>query len=610
MTATPSSYTRTTRMILNSLSSSFLQDLIEDDHGNLWVATNTGVKTSRPQPNVSPAIFMTPTNANSLGGASVKSIASDSRGCLWFGTEDSGLDKFDPTSGTFTHYRNDTDGQFVGRITQVIEDSHRDIWFVGERGLFHLSPQTGQITRPAVTGNNLSADSVYEDEAGHLWMLVNSPIIGLVKYDRQSERLTRYPLASRGVGVLPSTTSGGSANGTLAADGQNGFWVPSSLGLSYFDRRTERFTYRLQHDETNRDTLDSNAIMSVYRDRGGVLWVGTENTGLNILNFRQEQFSSYSHRPADPKSLSAGRVKAIYQEPNGILWVGLFPRALDRLDPKTGEITHYLAKRGDENTLGEGTNVNSIYKDAAGYLWVGGGGSGLDRFDERTGRFKHYRHNPDDPKSLASNNVYTIYGDRNGHMWVGAEGGLSRFDPVTDGFINYQPLPASSASLVNTVWIIYQDHSGTLWLGTWGGALSRFDEKTKNFLNYMPDPHDPHRLNGGGVNTIYEDRTGTLWVGTFDGLYRYDRQSGAFARYTENQGLPSSSIRCILPDGVGRLWLSTQKGVSRFDPQSETFRNYDQSDGLQGNEFSTGCFQGQRWGDILWRQQWFECIFP
>ncbi len=100
------------------------------------------------------------------------------------------------------------------------------------------------------------------------------------------------------------------------------------------------------------------------------------------------------------------------------------------------------------------------------------------------------------------------------------------------------------------------------------------------------------RLNGGGINTIHEDRTGTLWVGAMDGLYRYNRQSGAFARYTENQGLPSSTIRCILEDGAGRLWLSTQKGISRFDPQRETFRNYDVSDGLQSNEFSTGCYQG------------------
>ena len=80
----------------------------------------------------------------------------------------------------------------------------------------------------------------------------------------------------------------------LAADGQNGLWVPSSAGLSYFDRRTERFTHSFQHDDASPHSLDSDAISSVYRDRGGVLWVGTENAGLNILNFRQQQFVHYS----------------------------------------------------------------------------------------------------------------------------------------------------------------------------------------------------------------------------------------------------------------------------------------------------------------------------
>jgi signal transduction histidine kinase len=148
------------------------------------------------------------------------------------------------------------------------------------------------------------------------------------------------------------------------------------------------------------------------------------------------------------------------------------------------------------------------------------------------------------------------------------------------------------------VWVIQQDRSGALWAGTWGGLLIRFDTQAKSFVNFPPDSRDPRKLNGGGINTILEDRTGTLWVGTFDGLYRYDRGSGTFARFTEAQGLPSSSVRCIREDRAGRLWLSTQKGVSRFDPRKQTFRNYDVSDGLQSDEFSTGCFQAPD-GEIL-----------
>jgi len=576
-----------------SLSSNFIQALMEDDYGDLWVATNTGVNRFDPTIERFSRYLHDPKNPNSIGGAYVTSIARDNQGYVWFGTEANGLDKFDPRTGIFTHYRNDNTGQFVGRITQVIADRHGEIWFVGERGMFHLDQQARQITRPPAIRGVASAENVYEDEAGNFWMIANSPIVGLVKYDRAAERITKYPLAARAAVALASTTNGGSVNSNLIADGQNGLWVPSSEGLYYFDRRKERFAYRFQHDETDPDSLDSNAIMSVYLDTGGVLWVGTENAGLNILNFRQEQFGYYGHRPGDPNSLSPGRVKAIYQEPNGVVWIGFFPRALDRLDPNTGQITHYVPKPGNENALSEGTNVDSIYKDVAGHLWVGGGGSGLDRFDERTGRFKHYRHHPNDPNGLISDNVFTIYGDRNGQMWVGQQNGISRFDPATERFINYRPDPTNPNSLANWVWTIYEDRSGALWLGTFGGALIRFDEKAKSFAAYTPNSHDPHRLNGGGITTIHEDGTGTLWAGGFDGLYRFNRQDENFTRYTESQGLPSSTIRCIREDGVGRLWLSTQKGVSRFDSHKETFRNYDVSDGLQSNEFSDGCYQGR-----------------
>src|SRR5208283_5071306 len=166
------------------------------------------------------------------------------------------------------------------------------------------------------------------------------------------------------------------------------------------------------------------------------------------------------------------------------------------------------------------------------------------------------------------------------------------------------------ASLENWIWTIYQDRSGTLWLGTFGGALICFDDTTNTFASNKPDSRDPHRLNGGGLTTIHEDRAGTLWLGGFDGLYRYNRQSGAFTRYTESQGLPSSTIRCIQEDGFGRLWLSTQKGISRFDPKTETFRNYDVSDCLQSNEFSDGCFQGPDGEMFFGGSNGFNAFFP
>jgi ligand-binding sensor domain-containing protein/signal transduction histidine kinase len=590
-----------------SLSSNFIQDLLEDDQGCLWIGTNNGLNRFDPRSERVTRYVHDSKNPDTLGGSYVQTIAQDDQGHIWLGLVEAGLDKFDPRTGRFTHYRNDIDGQFVGTITHVIAGRHRDIWFVSDRGLFQLDEQAGRIMRPAGMPKRLSADSVYQGDSGDLWLLTQSPIVGLVKYEAQAKQFREFPLSAASGGALASGINGGSLGGKLVADGQNGLWVPSSQGLYYFDRRTGRFAYRFQHDESNRDSLNTNAIMSVFRDRSGVLWVGTENAGVDTLNFRQEQFIHYKHRVQEPDSLSPGRVKAIHQDPNGVLWVGLFPRALDRLEPKTGHIGHYTA---DPDTLGPGTNVDSLYTDTAGNLWIGGGGSGVARLDPRSGRFAHYRHDPADSSSLISDNVYTIYGDRHGHVWVGSQYGLSRFEPDSNTFINYRPVPDDPTSLRNHVWTIYQDQSGALRLGTFGGALIDFDEETKAFTVHAPDARAPHSLNGGGITTLHEDGSGTLWLGGFDGLYRYDRQSGRFNRYTEINGLPSSTIRCIQEDRSGRLWLSTQKGVSRFDPKLETFRNYDITDGLQSDEFSDGCYQSSDGQIFFGGSNGFNAFYP
>ena len=105
-----------------SLSANRIEDLIEDDQGYLWIATYTGgVNKFDPATERFTRYRHDPGNPNSLIADSVNSIARDKRGFLWFGTEASGLDKFDPSTGAFTHYLNDNDGQFVGRITKVIE---------------------------------------------------------------------------------------------------------------------------------------------------------------------------------------------------------------------------------------------------------------------------------------------------------------------------------------------------------------------------------------------------------------------------------------------------------------------------------------------------------
>ena len=189
--------------------------------------------------------------------------------------------------------------------------------------------------------------------------------------------------------------------------------------------------------------------------------------------------------------------------------------------------------------------------------------------------------------------------------WASSDG-IGRFDPATDSLLIIVLIQIIRPALANSVWAIYQDRSGTLWLGTWGGALIRFDDKTKTFVNYTPDPRDPHRLNGGDI-TGHSRRPdwnivgGSAWMDCTGSTVKMER----FTRYTESQGLPSSSDSGHSGRRGRQALAQHQEGDIPVRSQDwKRSRNYDMSDGLQSNEFSDGCYHKAGWRDVLWRQQW------
>ncbi|AEF53955.1 EAL domain-containing protein [Marinomonas posidonica] len=560
----------------NTISSNSVQDLIEDNQGHLWAATNnSGVNKFNPRTERFTRYRHEPNNTNSLSSNSVESIFQDKNKNFWFGTSDSGLNKFDSLSNTFTLYSKDTAGHFVGRITDITEDEKGNIWFVGAKGLFKLDPQSEQIVRASETIESLSGDHVYADNSGNLWILSWSPA-ALVKFNIEAATFTQYPLESLGLF---------SAN--LLADGNKGFWIPSKSGLYYFDRATAHFSSVFQHDSSNPNGLNDSSVTSIFKDTSGLLWLGTVNGGVNLVDFRQQQFGLLQNQDTKPNSILSGRVAEVYAESDDIIWVGFWPRGLSKIDQRSGTITNYLPDQNSSQSLSPGLYISSIQKDSHGFLWLGGWEGGLDRYEETTGEFKHFRHDPDNPNSLLSNHVLEIYKDQDGILWLGQFGGLSRFDPETEQFTHYTHDSSDANSLGGkNVRAIYPDGSGALWIGTWDGVLSHFDKHSETFVNYLPDYLDVNKLQGGSIRSIHLDRMNTLWVGASDGLYKLNQQNQIFTRYTENQGLPSSNVEGVLEDSQGHLWVSTKNGLSQFNVQTGTFRNYAAENGLQSNDFS------------------------
>ena len=108
--------------------------------------------------------------------------------------------------------------------------------------------------------------------------------------------------------------------------------------------RTERFfAYRNQANRPG--SLSSDLVLSLFEDRQGVLWVGTQAGGLNRLDPISGRFTSWRNNPADPHSLSHNNVIAIHEDRAGFLWIGTLD-GLNRFDPRTGQFLVYRNNAG------------------------------------------------------------------------------------------------------------------------------------------------------------------------------------------------------------------------------------------------------------------------
>lgn len=78
-----------------------------------------------------------------------------------------------------------------------------------------------------------------------------------------------------------------------------------------------------------------------------------------------------------------------------------------------------------------------------------------------------------------------------------------------------------------------------------------------------------------------------LWIGTLsDGLIRYYKSTGKWELYNMQNGLPNNTIYSIIPCNRGQLWCSSNKGIFAFHKKTHDVRSFTSRDGLIDDEFN------------------------
>ena len=158
--------------------------------------------------------------------------------------------------------------------------------------------------------------------------------------------------------------------------------------------------------------------------------------------------------------LSQSSVLCILQDRQGFMWFGT-EDGLNRYDGY--DFTIYRPDPNTPYTI-SGNRISALKEDRAGDIWVGTNGGGLNKFQRETGRFFSYQ-NTESPRSISDDNIHALLEDRDGTLWIGTlGGGLNRLSPAKDPnaaptFIRYKHDPADPQSLPSdNIWELFQDH--------------------------------------------------------------------------------------------------------------------------------------------------------
>lgn len=566
-----------------SISSNEVTALFEDHAGFLWLSA-AGLNRFDPGTETFNRYLQNTARPNSLSSNEVRAIAEDHNGALWIGTTN-GLNRLAPDrQGCFIHYVHDPHNPQSlshNQINALLVDHRGTLWIGTPEGLNALpSNATIGFIRYHLADDFIS--SLYEDRHKILWVGTPSGLVRLDQAEDKTSTFQLYPLLS-----APHLLQWEKSITAIQERLDGKFWVATYTGLIVFDPQTGASQF-IRHDARNSNSLSFDVVLSIYQDRGGVVWFGTSGKGLNKLMLYAKPFHHYDATTEQLSDQGDFSVKAILEDRTGSLWISANDR-LYQLDRAASQWQRFHAL-----TL----RVGGMIEDRQGILWFATG-NGLWEFESRTKRLTQHQHRQGDEGSLPNNSVWYALEDDNGDLWVLTAGGiLNRREPITGQWTHFR-IPGAENLVLHR---IYQDASGTFWLGSDVGLIRfqpgdssagyyRHDLANPSSLSYdvvysiLPDPHEPNRF---------------LWLGTAGGgLICFDIAAEKFTQYTEKDGLPNNVVYGILPDHRGRLWMSTNRGLSAFDPPTKTFRNYDVRDGLQSNEFNRNAYFLSRNGEMF-----------
>ncbi|NOY38575.1 MAG: SpoIIE family protein phosphatase [Chlorobi bacterium] len=593
--------------IHNGLPQNSVFDIVQDQQGYLWFATQVGASRFDGKG------FKNYYVADGLPDNYVNCLLTDSKGRIWFGTDGGGVGRKDGIN--WITFRK-TDGLIDDHIEKLYEDHSGRIWVMTHYGVSYITPQDSIYSYDRKNGlihNNVI--SMYEDRDGNMWLgtqtglsvfrgdsIWNKPLNDVV-WGIDEDSHGNLWFATQGSGIYRydgeifyhyTTNEGLTSNIVISifVDTRDQVWCGTyEGGVSMYDGK--RFTSHIENG------INKEVIMSFFEDSRGVLWARPNENG--IYRLKKGEF----HHLDKSNNLIDNYVLKIYEDNQHNLWFGTL-----------GGVSEYAKFTFEFFTDADGLPDNSIFSvaaDSKGNIWAGTN-IGLARYNGS--RFRIWNKN----NGLPDFTITKILEDQKGRIWAASYSTISRISG--EHVINYRDTTILRQSVIydmdeddqgrlwcateRGIYLFENNHfenpakgtilaqqeargicwnKGIVWVAT-GKGLFRFDPETKDLRVLTTDQGMPDNK----CRDVVCDENGILWVATDGGLVKINRQetTSKIQTFTTKDGLESNTLYFVLPDQRGHLWIGHEKGLNRLDIETGKIRYYGVEEGFLPLETNQG----------------------
>jgi ligand-binding sensor domain-containing protein len=275
--------------------------------------------------------------------------------------------------------------------------------------------------------------------------------------------------------------------------------------------------------------LSSNFIWTLFQDKDGNIWTGTEGGGVN--KYDGHDWTSYTVFDG----LASNSVYAVAQDKDGDMWFG----TEGGLNILIGGVMYVI-----DTLEGEPFIPITLFHDSQQRMWAGTPGYGLVVF---TGN----NYIPDllyDKNNEELNIVRAFAEDKTGTIWIATDGGAIFYrNNESDTY------DTTSGLYSNEVSYIFQDSWEDIWFATINDELLTRNDGTYSEYIYMYNGYED-----AFVYSISEDKKGNIWFASGPaGIIRYN----GIEMYTLKlpDRFKGDWFFCSMTDQYGNIWFGTMK---------------------------------------------------